>query len=162
MSKHNEYRELIESIGGICIASKLGDVTAEDAISQISEKIIAHIAIGRVVATTPLFWDCECEDGHIRPRTFANCSRCGAKQDSQPDARVNEVLDWLDDDGDDDGDENQAAAVPEPADDAHLEAVHEDPFDIEETEADVMHENMSRIEGMDFWMNTAPDLNDDW
>ena len=153
MSKHNEYRELIESIGSICIASKYGNATAEDAINQISSKVIAHIAMGRVVATTPLFWDCECEDGHIRPHTFLNCSHCGAKQDSQPDARVNEVLDWLDDDG---------RAVPEPSDDVHIEVASEDPFDIEETEADVMHENMSRIEGMDFWMNTAPDLNDDW
>lgn len=43
--------------------------------------------------TTEEYWDCECElpRGYIWPKSVEECPRCGARQDEQPDARVNEV-----------------------------------------------------------------------
>ena len=42
--------------------------------------------------TTPLFWDCECEENYIRSLTEENCFACGATREEAPDARVNEVI----------------------------------------------------------------------
>lgn len=48
-----------------------------------------------VFETTPLFWDCECENcarGYIRPAYIAECPYCGALRDERPDSRINEVF----------------------------------------------------------------------
>lgn len=45
--------------------------------------------------TTEAFWDCECHESYIHPRNESWCSRCGAKRDDQPDARINEVKEML-------------------------------------------------------------------
>ena len=42
--------------------------------------------------TTPLFWDCECEEDFIYPASENGCLRCGSQRQHQPDARVDEVL----------------------------------------------------------------------
>ena len=44
--------------------------------------------------TTVLFWDCECdaEQDYIHPVTEDECLVCHAKRESQPPARVNEVM----------------------------------------------------------------------
>jgi len=45
--------------------------------------------------TTPAFWDCACQENYIHPRNESWCSRCGAKQEDRPDARLNEVKEML-------------------------------------------------------------------
>jgi len=42
--------------------------------------------------TTPLFWDCECEEGYIRTCLEEGCPLCGVTREDSPDARVDEVL----------------------------------------------------------------------
>ena len=44
--------------------------------------------------TTNKFWDCECNDDYIHPRSKDKCERCGIhqKDPEAPDSRVNEVL----------------------------------------------------------------------
>jgi hypothetical protein len=42
--------------------------------------------------TTPLFWDCECEEDFIHPASENECLRCSSQREHQPDARVDEVL----------------------------------------------------------------------
>lgn len=42
--------------------------------------------------TTPLFWDCECEDDFIHSVSENDCLHCGSQREHQPDARVDEVL----------------------------------------------------------------------
>jgi hypothetical protein len=42
--------------------------------------------------TTPLFWDCECEDGYIRTCLEEDCPLCGVTREDSPDARVDEVF----------------------------------------------------------------------
>lgn len=43
--------------------------------------------------TTPLFWDCECEEDYITPYSeFGTCARCGAHDSRQPDSRIAEVI----------------------------------------------------------------------
>lgn len=44
------------------------------------------------IATTPLFWDCECGADFIHPAAQPQCPNCGADRDDQPDSRVPEVL----------------------------------------------------------------------
>ena len=44
------------------------------------------------ITTTDLWWDCECRDDYIHPKTVAYCPDCGAYADDQPDSRVEEVL----------------------------------------------------------------------
>lgn len=42
--------------------------------------------------TTILFWNCECESEYIHPLTDEECPLCHARRESQPPARVNEVM----------------------------------------------------------------------
>lgn len=44
------------------------------------------------VKTTEKYWDCECKDNFIHPKTQNKCNICGAVAEEQPDSRVNEVL----------------------------------------------------------------------
>lgn len=44
------------------------------------------------VQTTPYFWDCECKDKFIRPKSVDMCLACGAASGNQPDSRVSEVV----------------------------------------------------------------------
>jgi len=41
--------------------------------------------------TTPDFWDCECKDDYIHPKTMSSCPECLADSDNSPDSRVEEV-----------------------------------------------------------------------
>ncbi len=50
------------------------------------------ISQDQAIITTPLFWDCECDDRYIHPRTQSSCALCGASIIDAPDARVNEVI----------------------------------------------------------------------
>jgi hypothetical protein len=43
------------------------------------------------LSLNPKFWDCECSDNYIHPKTENNCSKCGAQAVDQPDSRENEV-----------------------------------------------------------------------
>lgn len=55
--------------------------------------LIERHSIGRdVFYTTPLFWDCECEEDYIHDCTCEDCPACGSTQAESPDARVDEVL----------------------------------------------------------------------
>jgi hypothetical protein len=47
------------------------------------------------VITTPLFWDCNCDDNYIRPTGAVDCLFCGAQRDESPDSRLNEVIRML-------------------------------------------------------------------
>ena len=42
-------------------------------------------------ATTPIFWNCACYEGYIRPASEAECYACLAKRDQSPDSRVDEI-----------------------------------------------------------------------
>jgi len=37
------------------------------------------------------YWDCECEENYIHPRTQAKCEVCGALAEDQPDSHADEV-----------------------------------------------------------------------
>lgn len=50
--------------------------------------------VGDLVLTSD-YWDCECEDNFIHPKSQKSCSRCGALAEDQPDSRANEVSDWI-------------------------------------------------------------------
>jgi len=39
----------------------------------------------------PNFWDCECENDFIHPKTESYCHLCGAHADEQPDSREHEL-----------------------------------------------------------------------
>lgn len=45
--------------------------------------------------TTRYFWDCNCLDNFIHPKTQKDCPDCAAAQEDQPDARVSEVVQML-------------------------------------------------------------------
>lgn len=44
-----------------------------------------------MMATTPTYWDCECETDYVHPKTEEMCGRCGAVAEESPDARISEV-----------------------------------------------------------------------
>ena len=44
------------------------------------------------IETTEKYWDCECKDNFIHPKTQNQCTICGATAEEQPDSRVDEVL----------------------------------------------------------------------
>ena len=41
--------------------------------------------------TDPTFWDCECKERYINPKTLIYCPRCKAYRDDSPDSRINEI-----------------------------------------------------------------------
>ena len=44
-----------------------------------------------MINTTNKYWDCECEHHYINPSSLDECKICGAKRESSPDSRVDEV-----------------------------------------------------------------------
>ena len=45
--------------------------------------------------TTIYFWDCECSENYIHPKTVRECLKCGAQVDEQPDSHICEVVKML-------------------------------------------------------------------
>ena len=45
--------------------------------------------------TTEYFWDCECEEHYIHPKTDEKCSICNHEHHEMPDARTIEVIKML-------------------------------------------------------------------
>ncbi len=55
--------------------------------------LIEQHNIGRdIFYTTPLFWDCECDEGYIHSCLEDDCPVCNVTQEESPNARVDEVL----------------------------------------------------------------------
>lgn len=44
-------------------------------------------------ATTDHYWDCDCREDYIHPRTVLHCPRCQTLQEDAPSSRLNEVID---------------------------------------------------------------------
>lgn len=42
--------------------------------------------------TTPDYWDCECKQRYIHPKTESRCAVCEAIEEHQPDSIIREVL----------------------------------------------------------------------
>ena len=42
--------------------------------------------------TTDKYWDCECTDNYIHPKSQYRCEVCGARSDESPDSHAKEVL----------------------------------------------------------------------
>lgn len=62
-------------------------------VVQDHSLIEAH-NIGRdIFYTSSLFWDCKCEEYYIHPVYQDQCLACKARQEDQPNARVDEILD---------------------------------------------------------------------
>lgn len=79
----------------------LGVQHPDGSITELSEgdRIAARIgspqgpsAEGAPVKTIGYFWNCGCKDDYIHPYTQLTCGICGADRNSQPDARLSEVM----------------------------------------------------------------------
>jgi hypothetical protein len=42
--------------------------------------------------TTSRFWDCECAEGYIHPKSDETCKKCGCYQGDMPDSMLREVV----------------------------------------------------------------------
>ncbi len=42
--------------------------------------------------TDPRFWDCECPENYIHPKSETSCLECNANSDDQPDSMIAEIL----------------------------------------------------------------------
>ena len=42
--------------------------------------------------TTEYFWDCECRNDYIHPKTELKCGKCGWEHHEMPDSRTIEVI----------------------------------------------------------------------
>ncbi len=51
-----------------------------------------HEGKSGVFYTTPLFWDCECEEEYIHPAFEEFCPHCNSRREDAPDARVSEIF----------------------------------------------------------------------
>lgn len=47
------------------------------------------------IIKTREFWNCKCETDYIRRRYEPFCSRCSTSEKGQPDARLDEVIEYL-------------------------------------------------------------------
>jgi len=41
--------------------------------------------------TTEQYWDCECRQNYIHPKSKGHCKLCNALREDQPDSIINEV-----------------------------------------------------------------------
>lgn len=48
-----------------------------------------------MIMTNQSYWDCECTENYIHPRTHAMCPYCGVWADDQPDSIAEEVGEML-------------------------------------------------------------------
>ena len=46
---------------------------------------------GSKAETTPLFWDCECPQKFIHPKSVDRCKKCLKTKEESPDSRLDEV-----------------------------------------------------------------------
>lgn len=53
----------------------------------------------KTVETDPGFWDCECEENYIHPKSQSECAKCGARAEEQPDSRADELPQSLEEAG---------------------------------------------------------------
>ena len=44
------------------------------------------------IETTEKYWDCECKDNYIHPKSQIACLKCNTVAGEQPDSRVDDVL----------------------------------------------------------------------
>jgi len=44
------------------------------------------------IVLTPKYWDCECAENYIHPRSVSSCAICKSRRSEQPQSRVNEVV----------------------------------------------------------------------
>ena len=44
------------------------------------------------VSTTNKYWDCECDNDYIHPKSQHRCEKCGANSEESPDAHALEVM----------------------------------------------------------------------
>jgi hypothetical protein len=44
------------------------------------------------ILTTDKYWDCECLNNYIHPKSQKTCFKCCTSSDEQPDSRVSEVI----------------------------------------------------------------------
>jgi len=48
-----------------------------------------------IETTVDRYWDCECEQNYIHPKTIKQCWICGAKSSQQPDSIAEEVKKYI-------------------------------------------------------------------
>lgn len=59
---------------------------------QFAEKAAADLEMeNEKVKLTNQYWNCECENDYIHPRSEEICGSCGTKREDGPDSRVSEV-----------------------------------------------------------------------
>jgi len=51
-----------------------------------------HEDKGGAFYTTPLFWDCDCEENYIHPASEAVCFACNTRRENACDARMSEIF----------------------------------------------------------------------
>ena len=69
--------------------SNFGHVDIRVNLQEVQE----HCVIRDNSETDPNYWDCECKERYINPKTLIHCPRCQAYRDDSPDSRVIEIND---------------------------------------------------------------------
>ena len=79
---------------------ELKDFTDGNPSGELAEKLaelratVEKLEQSGTIETTEDYWDCECPNNYIHPRSDEYCSRCDAREEDQPDSRVSEVELW--------------------------------------------------------------------
>jgi hypothetical protein len=53
---------------------------------------VVKVLEGQGILTTANYWDCECHENFIHPKSQVKCNKCGTFSECQPDSMVSEVL----------------------------------------------------------------------
>ncbi len=87
------YKNGIEGCNDDCAGCK---DNFEKYVRKESERVYRKINVkSSKVVTTPFFWDCDCENDYIHPKSVVVCNFCHAWEEESPDSRLNEVMDML-------------------------------------------------------------------
>ncbi len=58
----------------------------------VSPVELKKVLEGQGILTTNKYWDCECKENYIHPKSQEACVKCCTKASEQPDSRISEVL----------------------------------------------------------------------
>jgi hypothetical protein len=86
-----EPRKIVDK-NGYTVKLESNVAFATVSLKQPSRKILDMLGVRTGQITTPLFWDCECEEDFIHPRHKIKCDKCGKERWDQPDSRYIEVI----------------------------------------------------------------------
>ena len=85
--------QILKALHGVANTSFKSIEEQDAALTELfsmREDILAEM--DNTCATTPNYWECECEDNYLNSTQTGHCLKCGGDSDNCSDARISDVV----------------------------------------------------------------------